>query len=73
MDIQNPRIRQIHFHTLRHWKATMEYQRSQGKLLYVQEILGHKKLENTAIYTHLIHFEDDKWHSQTARTVDEAR
>ena len=73
-DIQNPRIKQIHFHTLRHWKATTEYQKTQGNLLYVQELLGHKKLENTAIYTHLIHFEnDDEWHSAAAQTVDEAK
>jgi hypothetical protein len=23
--LQNPRLLEIHFHTLRHWKATMEY------------------------------------------------
>ena len=26
--LQNPRLLQIHFHTLRHWKGTIEYQRT---------------------------------------------
>ena len=26
--LQNPRLRQIHFHTFRHWKATMEYHKT---------------------------------------------
>lgn len=28
----NPRILQIHFHTFRHWKATMEYHRTKDIL-----------------------------------------
>jgi hypothetical protein len=35
--------------------------------------LGHKRLENTEIYTHLIEFENDEWHSATAKTIEEAR
>jgi hypothetical protein len=30
--LQNPRIMQIHFHTLRHWKATMEYHKTRDIL-----------------------------------------
>jgi integrase len=30
--LQNPRLLQIHFHTLRHWKGTMEYQRTKNIL-----------------------------------------
>jgi len=40
--LQNPRLFQIHFHTLRHWKATMEYHRTKD-LLHVMAFLGHKK------------------------------
>lgn len=70
--LQNPRINQIHFHTLRHWKATTEYAKTRD-ILHVQRLLGHKKLENTSIYTHLINFESDEWNSAAAQTVEEAK
>lgn len=68
--LQNPRLKQIHFHTLRHWKATMEFHRTKN-ILYVKQILGHKKLENTELYTHLINFESDEWHVAHASDIDE--
>jgi len=70
--LQNPRLLQIHFHTLRHWKGTMEYSRTKN-ILYVKHLLGHKRLENTEIYTHLIDFENEEYHSATAKTVEEAK
>ena len=68
--LQNPRLKQIHFHTLRHWKATMEYHRTKD-ILHVKQLLGHKKLENTEIYTHLINFESDEWHVTHAKNLNE--
>jgi integrase len=50
--LQNPRLTQIHFHTLRHWKATMEYHRTQD-LVRVMRFLGHKKIDNTMLYIQL--------------------
>lgn len=70
--LQNSRLLQIHFHTLRHFKATMEYHRTRN-ILYVKQLLGHKRLENTEIYTHLIEFENDEYHSATAKTIEEAK
>jgi integrase len=70
--IQNPRLQQIHFHTLRHWKASMEYKRTRD-ILHVQRMLGHKSIQNTEIYTHLIEFENDNYYSATAKTVEDAR
>ena len=70
--LQNPRLKQIHFHTFRHFKATMEYHRTRN-ILYVKHILGHKRLENTEIYTHLIEFENDEYHSATAKNIEEAK
>ncbi|MCW3976478.1 MAG: hypothetical protein NWE77_00935 [Candidatus Bathyarchaeota archaeon] len=64
----NPRLRQIHFHTLRHWKATIEYHRTKD-ILHVKRLLGHKKLENTEICTHLIDFESDEWHVVHAKNL----
>lgn len=42
-------------------------------ILHVKRLLGHKKLENTEIYTHLTEFENEEYHSATAITVEEAK
>jgi len=68
--LQNPRLKQIRLHTFRHWKATMEYHRTKN-IKWVQQLLGHKKLENTDMYTQLINFESDEWHVAHARTLEE--
>jgi len=68
--LQNPRLKQIHFHTFRHWFATMLYQRTKD-ILYVKQQLGHKRIENTEIYTHLINFESDEYHVAHAKTLEE--
>jgi len=73
LKLQNPRLLQITFHTIRHWKATMEYHKTKN-LLHVQQVLGHKNIQNTMIYTQLLDFEvEDEWHSATAKTVEEAK
>ena len=48
----NPRLKDIHFHTLRHWKATMLYHYTKD-LMLVAEFLGHKDIENTRLYIQL--------------------
>jgi integrase len=68
----NPRILQIHFHTFRHWGATMAYHRTKD-ILYVMRLLGHRSIANTLIYTQLVEFEeDDKYCTATADSVEEA-
>ena len=58
--LQNPRIRQISFKTLRHWKATVEYHRTKD-ILHVMRLLGHKNIKNTLVYTHLVDFGGDEY------------
>ena len=70
--LQNPRIRRIHFHTLRHWKATREYHKTKD-ILHVMQMLGHRNIQTTLIYTQLVSFEGDEFHSAVAQTVEEAR
>jgi site-specific recombinase XerC len=36
----------------------MEYHRTKD-ILYVKELLGHKSIKNTLIYTHLVQFEEE--------------
>ncbi|MBS7635298.1 site-specific integrase [Candidatus Bathyarchaeota archaeon] len=50
--LKNPRLNRITFHTLRHWKATMEYHKTKD-ILYVMRMLGHKNIKNTLIYVQL--------------------
>jgi integrase len=70
--LQNPRLKQIHLHTFRHWKATMEYHKTKD-ILYVMKLLGHKNIQNTLIYTQLANFDSEEYHSATATTIDEAK
>ena len=70
--LQNPRIRRIYFHTLRHWKATMKYHKTKD-ILHVMQMLGHRNIQTTLIYTHLVSFEGDEFHSAVAETVEEAK
>lgn len=69
--LQNPKLLQISFHTLRHWKATMEYHRTKD-ILHVKQILGHRSINSTMIYTHLINFESEEFHVRVAKTLEEA-
>ena len=70
--LHNPRLLKISFHTLRHWKATMEYHRTKD-ILHVKQLLGHRSINSTMIYTHLISFEGDEFTCRTAKTIEEAK
>ncbi len=70
--LQNPRIKNITFKTLRHWKATTEYHKTRD-ILHVMSILGHKSIQNTLVYTHLVNFEGDEYICKVANTIDEAK
>ena len=41
-------------------------------ILHVKQLLGHKSINNTLIYTHLVTFESDEFHVKTASTLKEA-
>jgi integrase len=67
----NPRLMRIHFHTLRHWKGTMEYHRTKD-ILHVMQVLGHKRIQNTLKYTQLVKFESpDGYVCKVAKTDKE--
>jgi integrase len=68
--VQNPRLRRITFHTLRHWFGSMEYHKTKN-ILHVQERLGHRSITSTMIYTHLINFEGDEYNTATAKSLKE--
>lgn len=70
--LQNPRVLSITFHTFRHWKATMEYTKTKD-LLHVKQLLGHRNINSTLVYTQLVNFESDEYYSATAKTTEEAK
>jgi integrase len=70
--LKNERINAISFRTIRHFKATMEYHRTRD-ILHVMQLLGHKNIRNTLVYTHLIDFGGDDFVCKVAKNVDEAK
>lgn len=69
--LQNPRLKAITFHTFRHWKATMEYAKTKDPI-FVQQLLGHRDIKTTMLYTQLVNFESNEYHSAVAKTIGEA-
>lgn len=72
----NPRLQQIHFHTLRHWKASMLYHQTKD-VLFVMRFLGHKSITNTLKYIQLEEalFKDieEAFVCKVAKTIDETK
>jgi len=68
---KNPRLNNITFHTLRHWKATMEYHKTKD-LLHVMRLLGHKSIKNTMRYTQLVDFGEQDFVVKVAWTLEES-
>ncbi|MCW3985672.1 MAG: hypothetical protein NWE91_04600 [Candidatus Bathyarchaeota archaeon] len=62
----------MHFHTFRHWKATMEYAKTKDTL-HVMRLLDHKNINTTLLYTQLVVFKSDEYHTATAQKVEEAQ
>jgi len=67
----NSHIKKISLKTFRHWKATMEYHKTKD-ILHVMRILGHKNIQNTLVYTHLVSFESDEYICKVAENIAEA-
>lgn len=74
--LSNPRLLQIHFHTLRHWKATMLYHQTKD-ILYVKGFMGHRKIESTLLYVQLenalFQGDADNFTCRVARTPEEIK
>ena len=41
--------------------------------MHVMNLLGHRNIDSTLVYTQLIGFESDEFHSAVAETMEEAR
>lgn len=73
-NLNNPRLLKITFHTLRHWKATMEYHETKD-VMHVKELLGHRKLDTTLMYIQIaetiFQHEPDAFTVKVAKTEEE--
>jgi integrase len=73
--LNNPRLKQIHFHTFRHWKATTEYHKLRDGTI-VRHILGHRSAVMTDRYIHIVETlyqdENGEWISKAVNTKEEA-
>jgi hypothetical protein len=49
----------------------MEYHKTKD-ILHVKEVLGHKSLNNTLLYTQLVTFPDDEFTARVAHSETEA-
>jgi integrase len=74
--LANPNLLLIHFHTFRHWKATMEQHKTKDPW-HVKMILGHKSIQSTETYIHLEKMlyegaDNDQFVVKVADTMDDA-
>ena len=72
----NPRLRRIHFHTLRHWKLTSYAHKVKDPFL-VQIFARHKDLKSTSRYIHyekIVYQSNDnnEWIIRVAKNLEEA-
>ena len=69
--MQDPTIKTIRLYDLRHYFATMLYNRTKD-ILFVKQQMGHKKIETTLVYTQLLQFEqDDNYTCRVAKNQTE--
>lgn len=69
----NPRLEQVRFHGLRHFKATKEYALTRN-ILHVKELLGRRNINSTLVYTHPVPTDDkaERYHKATVEDEKEA-
>lgn len=73
--LNNPRLKQIHFHTFRHWKGTTDYYKLRDERM-IRHILGHKSTVMTDRYIHIVEtlYNNDsgEWTCKAVNTKEEA-
>jgi integrase len=70
--LNEPQLKTIPLHNLRHHYATMLYDKTKDIVLVMQK-LGHKKINTTMFYTQLVTFsEEEEYTVRTASNIKEA-
>jgi integrase len=65
------RLRKISLGIFRHYFGTMTYYKTKD-IIYTQRVLGHKNIQNTMVYIHMINFESDEYICNVSNNIDEA-
>jgi len=66
-----PEIKQIRLYDLRHWRATIEYQRTKD-IVHVQRFLGHRRITHTLRYIHLCDLDAQQYVVKVATNVEQS-
>jgi integrase len=73
--LANPRLKQITFHTFRHWKATTDYYKNRDERM-IRHVLGHRTATMTDRYIHIVetlyHDDSGEWTCKVAHNEKEA-
>ena len=70
--LNDPNLKTIRLYDLRHYKGTMEYQKTKD-IKHVQYLLGHKHSSTTDIYVHILdNGEEEEYTVQVAHDLKEA-
>jgi integrase len=77
LKLNNPRLMEIHFHTIRHWRATILYHQTKD-ILHVKEFLGHRSLDSTLTYINIERAlfnsgDNSEFHVKTAQKPEEIK
>jgi len=71
---KNPRLLSIELRSFRHWGGTMLAYYTNGNVLTVKKLLGHKRVENTMKYIGLMPaFKDEEFEVATATSDEEIK
>jgi Integrase len=68
---QNPRLLAVDFTAFRTWAGTMIAYHSNGNVLKVKELLGHKQIKNSMKYIGKINFQNLDYETTSATTVED--
>jgi hypothetical protein len=56
-----------------HWKATTEHHKTKD-IVHVKQLLGHRRIEDTMKYTHIVSFDNpDEFTCRVAKTLEAAK
>jgi len=69
-DLKDPSIHTIRLYDFRHYFCSKQLNDTKDPY-FVMVQMGHKKLETTQKYMHLMNLNDDEWTCKTASTVEE--
>jgi len=74
LKLSNPRLRKIHLHTFRHWRATTEQHKTHD-IYHVKQFLGHKSVQSTEVYIHIdsmmSDYASDNYITKVAHNIEE--